>query len=182
MDAIQEKIRNTRVLVAGCGAGSTIAESMVRTGFTKFFLADHDTVSSHNLNRQAYEFKDLNRPKVEALRDRLVGINPDIEVEAFNERVTQKNVAKIVGKIDFVIDTIDFLNLPDVIALHDESHLQKKPYCPASPPAGARRAFIFLGAIHAPRARFSVFQNTGPSMGNLILSVLPGSCRCWGLT
>jgi hypothetical protein len=151
-DATQEKIRNTRVLVAGCGAGSTIAESMVRTGFTKFFLADHDTVSPHNLNRQSYEFKDLNRPKVEALRDRLVSINPDIEVQVCNERVMQKNVAKIVGEIDFVMDTIDFLNLPDVIALHDEAHLQKKPVLSCLT-AGWGAAGLYFPSGHSCTAR-----------------------------
>ena len=49
---LQEKIRATRLLVAGCGLGSSIAEAAARVGFERLTLADGDSISAHNLNRQ----------------------------------------------------------------------------------------------------------------------------------
>jgi len=124
---LQAKIKKTRVLVAGCGLGSPIAEALIRTGFVHLILADHDTVAPHNLNRQAYRAKDVGRLKVKALRDRLKSIFPAARVEALPHRIDATNAGDIVGGSDLVMDTIDFLSLPDLVALHDAAREQRKP-------------------------------------------------------
>lgn len=59
---LQEKIRATRLLVAGCGLGSTIAEAAARVGFERFTLADGDSIAPHNLNRQAFTIMKDGKP------------------------------------------------------------------------------------------------------------------------
>lgn len=70
------------VHIIGCGAvGSSIAFILAHCGVTNFVLYDDDTVESHNIANQMFREKDIGRPKVEALRDILVEINPEIADE-----------------------------------------------------------------------------------------------------
>lgn len=69
-----------RIHIIGCGSvGSTVAELLARFGLTDFTLYDFDTVEPHNVVNQMFTSKHLHRPKVEALRDILIEINPEIE-------------------------------------------------------------------------------------------------------
>lgn len=126
-EALQEKIRTTRILIAGCGVGSPIAEACVRLGFVNFILADSDTVEEHNLNRQSYVHDDIGKLKVDGLSRRLKAINPHISVTCYLDGITKENARDAVVQSDFVFDTIDFLELESIVALHDEAHAQKKP-------------------------------------------------------
>lgn len=124
---LQQRIRDTRVLVAGCGIGSTFAESAVRLGFERITLADGDTVAVHNLNRQNYTAADIGRLKVDALADRLRAINPAVDVRKIAGNLDSMNTAGAVEGVDFVFDTIDFVDLPAIVGLHDECRRQGKP-------------------------------------------------------
>jgi tRNA A37 threonylcarbamoyladenosine dehydratase len=110
-EALQEKIRTTRILIAGCGVGGPVAEACVRLGFVNFILADSDTVEVHNLNRQCYVYDDIGKLKVDGLARRLKAINPNISVTTYPEGVTEGNVREMVAQSDFVFDTVDFLEL-----------------------------------------------------------------------
>lgn len=114
----QRKIRGARLLIAGCGIGSSPAVCATRMGFEKFILVDGDIVEAHNLNRQFYEFADVGQPKVEALKDKILRINPRAEVEAIHANLDAGNTADIVNRADIVFDTVDFLDLPAIIGLH----------------------------------------------------------------
>ena len=81
-------------------------------GFENFTLVDGDVVDGSNLNRQFYDIADIVRPKVEALKGQLLRINPDAKIEAIDDHLTASNAARIVATVDFVFDTIDFLDLP----------------------------------------------------------------------
>ncbi len=126
-DETQVKIRETHILVAGCGIGSSFAETAVRLGFEKLTLIDGDTVSASNLNRQNFIAADIGTPKVEALAKRLLAINPAAKIQSLNANITPDNVATHVAEADLVFDTIDFLDLVGIVALHDECRRQKKP-------------------------------------------------------
>lgn len=68
-----------RIHIIGCGSvGSTLAENLARCGVTKMTLWDFDKVESHNIVNQMFRQQDIGKLKVEALRDILVDINPDI--------------------------------------------------------------------------------------------------------
>ena len=79
-----DKIRNTKVLIFGLGGvGSWCAESLIRTGVKKITIVDSDRVCVTNCNRQLMATtKTVGQVKVEALRERLLEINPDAEVTA----------------------------------------------------------------------------------------------------
>ena len=125
--AIQSKLRDTHILVAGCGIGSSFAETAVRLGFEKLTLIDGDTVSASNLNRQNFVAADIGTPKVDALARRLLAINPAAKIRALNANVTPENAAEHVAEADLVFDTIDFLDLVGIVALHDECRRLNKP-------------------------------------------------------
>ncbi|PCJ59502.1 MAG: thiamine biosynthesis protein ThiF [Planctomycetota bacterium] len=125
--ALQAKIKETKVLIAGCGMGSTIAEVMLRSGFVNLVLADADEVAEHNLNRQCFINDDINTPKTTALSKRLKSIYPNANITEFNEFIGPDNAAELISNVDFIIDTIDFIDLPGVTSLYDNASQQSKP-------------------------------------------------------
>lgn len=124
---VQARIRGTSLLVAGCGLGSAFAEVAVRTGFERFTLVDGDRVEAHNLNRQAFQSSDIATKKVQALAEHLRAINPSVHVRPIDGWVTSSTARELVARSDFILDTIDFLDLAAIVALHDECHSQRKP-------------------------------------------------------
>lgn len=71
---------DSRVHIIGCGSvGSTVAENLVRMGVRNLTLWDFDYVEAHNIVNQMFTSSQIGTPKVEALRDLLVEINPEIE-------------------------------------------------------------------------------------------------------
>ncbi|OHC79693.1 MAG: thiamine biosynthesis protein ThiF [Rhodoferax sp. RIFCSPLOWO2_12_FULL_60_11] len=121
----QAKIRKTKLLIAGCGIGSSPAVCAARMGFENFVLVDGDVVDAHNLNRQFYDFADIGKPKVAALKDKILRINPQAKVEAIEAYLDADNTQEIVGKADIVFDTVDFLDLPAILRLHDSAKKHK---------------------------------------------------------
>lgn len=70
---------DARIHIVGCGSvGSTIAENLARCGITKMTLWDFDKVENHNIVNQMFNQNDVGRLKVDALRDMLIDINPEI--------------------------------------------------------------------------------------------------------
>lgn len=71
---------STRIHIIGCGSvGSTIAENLVRCGVTKITLWDFDKVEAHNIVNQMFRQQDVGKLKVEALKDILMDINPEVK-------------------------------------------------------------------------------------------------------
>ena len=105
---LQKKIKNTKLLIAGCGLGSQIAVLAARTGFQRFILVDGDTVSLSNLNRQAFYLDDLEKNKAIITADRLKKINPEVKLEIVRENISFKKCVDFVKRSDFVINTVDF--------------------------------------------------------------------------
>jgi hypothetical protein len=114
----QDKVRNATLLIAGCGIGSSVAVCATRFGFENFILVDGDVVEAHNLNRQFYDFEDVGKSKVEALRQKILRINPAARVEALFHNLDAQNIDAIVQRADMVFDTVDFLDLAAILALH----------------------------------------------------------------
>ena len=75
-----------RIHIVGCGSvGSTLAENLARVGLTKFTLWDFDEVEPHNIVNQMFTQEHIGKPKVEALKEIILSINPeaaaDIQIE-----------------------------------------------------------------------------------------------------
>ena len=109
-----ESLRNVRVILFGVGGvGSWCAEALIRTGLTHLTIVDGDTVQPSNVNRQLPATREtLGRPKVEVLRERLLTINPEAEIEAVFENYyadgkTENGADLMIGEYDYVIDAID---------------------------------------------------------------------------
>lgn len=110
----QSKVANYKLFIGGCGLGSVIAECALRLGFQNICIVDGDKVELSNLNRQNYTFIDNGRPKVEALKERLLQINPRAKIKAINQFLTCENIWEYIGaEYDIAINTIDFTtNIP----------------------------------------------------------------------
>ncbi|UUZ51732.1 ThiF family adenylyltransferase [Massilia sp. B-10] len=129
----------------GCGLGASTAIAATRMGFQHFVLIDGDTVDAHNLNRQFYDFDDVGTPKVSALKKHILRINPEARVEAVQANLDKGNAVDLVGQVDIIFDTIDFLDLEAILALHMSAQAQGKAVFTAlSIGFGAKRA-VFPG-------------------------------------
>ena len=79
-DFFQPEKDTARIHIIGCGSvGSTVAENLARCGVTKMTLWDFDDVEEHNIVNQMFRIQDVHKKKVDALRDILLEINPDID-------------------------------------------------------------------------------------------------------
>lgn len=108
MDSITQK----RVILFGVGGvGSWCAESLVRSGIHHLTMVDSDNVSVTNINRQLMATtKTVGQVKVNVLRDRLLEINPDAQIEARAELYSEETSGSFhLGNYDYVIDAIDSL-------------------------------------------------------------------------
>ncbi len=119
-----DSLRHTRVIIFGVGGvGSWCAESLVRTGITSLTIVDSDCVSPTNLNRQLMATVDtIGEPKVEALRRRLLSINPDAVIDARCEVYSSETADSFsIESYDYVIDAIDSLANKASLILHATS-------------------------------------------------------------
>ena len=100
------KLQDKVIAVFGLGGvGGTALEALARTGFQHFVIIDFDKVDASNLNRQIlYTSKDIGRDKVEAAKERLLAINPDVDVKVFKGKAQEFDFNQ---KLDFVVDAID---------------------------------------------------------------------------
>ena len=109
---VMERLGSARVILFGVGGvGSWCAEGLVRSGVTHITLVDSDCVSTSNINRQLMATtRTVGQVKVEALRDRLLGINPNAEITAI-ERIYSAETADSfeMERYDYIIDAIDSL-------------------------------------------------------------------------
>src|SRR5512138_1202724 len=105
----QEKLKKTRVLVAGAGGlGSPVSTYLAVAGFGHITLADMDVVDLSNLNRQILHWdKNVGEIKVKSGLEKLTQINPQIEVEAFPGRIDENNVYDLTKGQDIIIDAMD---------------------------------------------------------------------------
>ena len=106
-DFFQPDKDGSRVHIIRCGSvGSTVAENLARCGVTKMTLWDFDKVEPHNISNQMFRNQDIGRLKVEALRDILIEINPDI-ADSLEIEPNGWNGKILSGYIFLAVDNID---------------------------------------------------------------------------
>lgn len=97
-----------RCHIIGCGSvGSTIAELLARLGLTKISLYDFDTVSPHNLANQMFFERDIKKLKVEAVKETLLSINPEIEPDIEIHAEGYVPMTRLNGYVFLCVDNID---------------------------------------------------------------------------
>jgi adenylyltransferase/sulfurtransferase len=123
----QLRLRSSSVLLVGAGGlGSPLGIYLAAAGLGRIGLVDFDVVDLSNLQRQVlYETQDVGRPKVELARQRLLAINPHVEVEAHPVRLTADNAMDVIAAYDVVIDGTD--NFATRYLVNDACVLLEKP-------------------------------------------------------
>ena len=107
-----ERITQKRVIIFGVGGvGSWCAESLVRSGIQRLTIVDSDLVCITNINRQLMATtKTVGQVKVDALKERLLTINPSAEITALQKIFTQETADDFnLDSYDYIIDAIDSL-------------------------------------------------------------------------
>ncbi len=105
-----ERLSRSSVAVFGIGGvGGHAAEALARSGVGKITLVDSDTVITSNINRQAVATtKTVGRKKTEVMREKILEINPEIEVCTYDLFYSEETADGIdLSKFDYIIDAID---------------------------------------------------------------------------
>jgi molybdopterin/thiamine biosynthesis adenylyltransferase/rhodanese-related sulfurtransferase len=123
----QRKLKAASVLVIGTGGlGSPVALYLAAAGVGRIGLVDYDVVDYSNLQRQViHGTSTIDMLKVESARDRMLDLNPDIEVEVYNEPFTSANAMRIAAGYDVIIDGTD--NFPTRYLTNDICVFLGKP-------------------------------------------------------
>lgn len=113
-------LKNKRVAIFGIGGvGSFAAEGLVRANIGHFVLVDDDVVCLTNINRQIHAtHKTIGKPKVDVMKERMLDINPTIEVETIRQFVTAENVDSMLNReLDYVVDAVDTVSAKIALAV-----------------------------------------------------------------
>ncbi len=104
-----EKLSKSKVAIFGIGGvGSFVVEALVRAGVENFILVDNDKISSSNINRQIIATtRTVGRYKVEVAKERILEINPNANVEIYQEFFMPESKGILDKTVDYIVDAID---------------------------------------------------------------------------
>lgn len=124
----QQRLLRSAVLLVGLGGlGSAVAPALAAAGVGRIGLADPDTVSESNLQRQTlYTERQIGQPKCEAARQRLAALSSHTLYDLHAEGITPENARRIIAGYDLVIDCCD--NFPTRYLLDDICAACGKPW------------------------------------------------------
>ena len=117
-----EKLANAKVAIFGIGGvGSFVVEALARSGIGNFVLVDNDEVDITNLNRQIIAtHKTIGKPKVEIARERILDINPNANVEVYQEFFMPESEGILDNSIDYIVDAVDTVTAKIELAVRAE--------------------------------------------------------------
>lgn len=105
----QDKIKNARVLVIGAGGlGCPVLQYLAAVGVGNLGIVDFDKVELHNLHRQIlYTENHVDESKVKTTKTVLENLNPHINIQIFEEKLTSENAKEIITNFDVIVDGTD---------------------------------------------------------------------------
>ncbi|MFN2577840.1 MAG: molybdopterin-synthase adenylyltransferase MoeB [Pyrinomonadaceae bacterium] len=123
----QRKLKAASVLMIGTGGlGAPVGMYLAAAGVGRMGLVDFDVVDASNLQRQIiHGTKDVGRPKIASARDRIQDINPHVEIETHETKLTSENALRLFVNYDVVVDGTD--NFPTRYLVNDACVLTNKP-------------------------------------------------------
>jgi adenylyltransferase/sulfurtransferase len=123
----QKRLKSASILLVGAGGlGSPLGLYLAAAGVGRIGIVDFDVVDFSNLQRQVlHGTPDVGRPKLHSAKDRLQAINPEVQIDLYETRLTSANALSILGPYDIVIDGTD--NFPTRYLVNDACVLLKKP-------------------------------------------------------
>lgn len=124
----QERIKRSKVLIIGAGGlGSPIALYLAAAGVGTIGIIDGDNVDLSNLQRQIiHTTQDIDKSKVTSAKEKMIALNPNINVVTYNYFLNSTNASEIIGDYDFIIDATDVFNIKMLI--NDTCIRLNKPY------------------------------------------------------
>lgn len=123
--------------IAGAGGlGSNCAAFLVRAGVRSLVIADFDTVSEANLDRQFYFLAQAGRPKVEALAENLRAIEPSLDIAIHDARVGADNASSLFADCDVLVEAFDDAEAKETLIESSLSAFPDRPIVAASGLAG----------------------------------------------
>ncbi|OQW55187.1 MAG: adenylyltransferase [Proteobacteria bacterium SG_bin9] len=128
----QAALKKARVLVVGAGGlGAPALMYLAAAGVGTLGVADDDTVSLSNLQRQViHTTDDVGKPKVESAGTAIAALNPHVAFRAHPVRITAANVMQLIGEYDVVLDGSD--NFTTRYLVSDACFLAKRPLITAA--------------------------------------------------
>jgi len=179
----QRKLLDSKVLVIGAGGlGSAASMYLAAAGVGTLGLLDFDRVDESDLQRQIlHSTTDVGRPKVDSGAERLLAINPTIEIVRYDTALSSVNALEVLEPWDVVIDGTD--NFPARYLANDALQMLGKPYVYGSVYQFEGRATVFMPGHDVPCYR-CVFPSppppgTVPSCAEGgVFGVLPGIIGC----
>jgi molybdopterin/thiamine biosynthesis adenylyltransferase/rhodanese-related sulfurtransferase len=123
----QRKLKNSSALVIGTGGlGSPVSLYLAAAGVGRIGLVDYDVVDSSNLQRQIiHGTSTIGKLKVESAKAKLQDLNPDIQIDIYNEPYTSENALRIAQDYDIILDGTD--NFPTRYLTNDVAVFLGKP-------------------------------------------------------
>ncbi len=123
----QLKLKAAKVLLIGTGGlGAPLGLYLTAAGVGRLGLVDFDVVDFTNLQRQVtFTTQDVGKRKIEAARDRLHGLNPEIQIDTHEVKLTSENALDILRDYDIIVDGTD--NFPTRYLVNDACVLLGKP-------------------------------------------------------
>jgi molybdopterin/thiamine biosynthesis adenylyltransferase/rhodanese-related sulfurtransferase/molybdopterin converting factor small subunit len=123
----QRKLKAASVLMIGTGGlGAPLGMYLAAAGVGRLGLVDFDVVDMSNLQRQIiHGTKDVGRPKIASARDRIQDINPHVEIETHETKLTSENALRLFVNYDVIVDGTD--NFPTRYLVNDACVLTGKP-------------------------------------------------------
>ncbi len=123
----QLKLARAKVLMIGAGGlGAPLGLYLAAAGVGRMGIVDFDTVDFSNLQRQiTFSTADVGRPKIQAAKERLAGINPQIQIDTYETRLTKENALDLFRDYDIIVDGTD--NFPTRYLVNDACVLLGKP-------------------------------------------------------
>jgi molybdopterin/thiamine biosynthesis adenylyltransferase len=148
----QRRLKDSTVAIAGIGGvGGLPAERLTRLGIGHIKIADPETFTNSDLNRQfGSSIKTLGKKKVEVVGEIMKEINPDLQLNMFPEGINQKNIEDFLDGVDLVIDAIEFFAFKERMLLY--------------PKARERGIYVILSGATGFGSPLFVFSPNGMTM------------------
>ena len=123
----QRRLKASRVLCVGTGGlGSPLLMYLAAAGIGRIGIVDFDVVDESNLQRQViHGTATVGRPKVQSAVERMVDINPHVQVDVYEEALTSANALAILADYDVIVDGTD--NFPTRYLVNDACEILGKP-------------------------------------------------------
>ncbi len=124
----QKRLKNARVLVIGAGGlGSPTLMYLAAAGVGTIGIVDFDVVDESNLQRQViHGTADVGRSKAQSAREKIVKINPHVDVRLHEFRLDASNAVELFGEYDLILDGAD--NFATRYLVNDAAVLAGRPY------------------------------------------------------